>query len=207
MQQFGLEKVYIGTNGCGTGMFEASLDFNKNPMDINGHLEFKVTPQSSGSGMTPLMYCVEPVFSVPSTAYVTLICVIDSEGADFLRVWLLSTSFKTLLNSRVVILLLYCTYLFLVNTDHWVLYLYSWLWFEPVWAAHNAVDLWDFIHLVESNVSFTMHNPQAISSLKIHFWAPAALSLCFPIFSLGLWALLGHGCDSGGLLRHNANHV
>lgn len=47
----------------------------------NGHVfEFKVTPQSSGSGMTPLMYCVEPAFSVPSTAYVTLICVIASEG-------------------------------------------------------------------------------------------------------------------------------
>ncbi|CAE8743209.1 unnamed protein product [Polarella glacialis] len=26
------------------------------------------------TGMTPLMYCLEPVFSVPSTAYVTLIC-------------------------------------------------------------------------------------------------------------------------------------
>merc|ERR1719482_838457 len=28
-----------------------------------------------GVCMTPLMYCVEPFFSVPSTAYVTLICV------------------------------------------------------------------------------------------------------------------------------------
>eukprot|EP00438_Fugacium_kawagutii_P008822 Skav230879 [mRNA] locus=scaffold2175:76964:107631:- [translate_table: standard] len=27
------------------------------------------------ASMTPLMYCVEPVFSVPSTAYVTLICL------------------------------------------------------------------------------------------------------------------------------------
>jgi ABC-type multidrug transport system ATPase subunit len=28
-----------------------------------------------GSCMTPMMYCVEPLFSVPSTAYVTLICI------------------------------------------------------------------------------------------------------------------------------------
>ena len=42
-------------------------------------------------GMTPLMYCVEPAFSVPSTAYVTLICVLRLarvQGPAVLGVWM-----------------------------------------------------------------------------------------------------------------------
>ena len=36
--------------------------------------ELKFSFPLNPRGMTPLMYCVEPAFSVPSTAYVTLIC-------------------------------------------------------------------------------------------------------------------------------------
>lgn len=178
-------------------------------MDMWHVLEFKVTPQSSGSGMTPLMYCVEPVFSVPSTAYVTLICVIDSEGGrrSFESLNDYWVHLSKLLTSRVVILLLYI-FAFCEHRSLGPLLVFL----AVVWASLSSSQRCWFVRFYPpSGNQCQFHNAQPSSHLKIHFWAPAALSprflLCFPMFSLGLRALLGHGCDSGGLLRHNANRV
>ena len=62
-------------------LLKASL----NGFDMLWHLLIERL-ESSDSGMTPLMYCIEPVFSVPSTAYVTLICAMRLAGGPRL-IW------------------------------------------------------------------------------------------------------------------------